>query len=126
MYGLKKVTVSRPTFSCPGLQMVPYRYPKFGHAPGREPESTFFGRTVKGGLLTGLEYSYDSSALNGENVTLEFAPGLKVRKDLPDWPATGKVDGTAHIVGDHGLICLFNSSATQLTGEFALTEKEAE
>ena len=25
---------------------------------------------------------------------------LKVRKDLPDWPAAGKVDGSAHIVGD--------------------------
>jgi hypothetical protein len=47
---------------------------------------------------------------------------LKVRKDLPDWPAAGKVDGAAHIVGDRGLICLFNSSATHLTGEFALTE----
>ena len=79
MYGLKKVTVSRPTFSCPGMQMVPYRYPKFGHAPGREPECTFFGRTAKGGLFTGLEYSYDSSALNGDSVILELAPGLKMR-----------------------------------------------
>ena len=79
MYGLKKVTVSRPTFFCPGLQMVPYRYPKFGHAPGREPECTFFGRTAKGGLFTGLEYSFDSSALKGDNVILELAPGLKMR-----------------------------------------------
>ena len=33
---------------------------------------------------------------------------LKVRKDLPDWPAAGKVDGSAHLVGDRGLIFLFN------------------
>ena len=35
---------------------------------------------------------------------------LKVRKDLPDWPAAGKVDGSAHIVGDRGLVFLFNPS----------------
>ncbi len=39
---------------------------------------------------------------------------LKVRKDLPDWPAPGKVDGSAHIVGDRGLVFLFNSGKTPL------------
>ena len=35
---------------------------------------------------------------------------LKVRKDLPDWPAAGKVDGSAHIVGQRGFVFLFNPS----------------
>lgn len=48
---------------------------------------------------------------------------LKVRKDLPDWPAPGKVDGSAHILGDRGLVFLFNSGNTPLSGEFALTEE---
>jgi hypothetical protein len=48
---------------------------------------------------------------------------LKVRKDLPDWPAAGKVDGSAHIVGDQGLILLFNSGKAPLEGQFALTEE---
>jgi len=76
--GLKKVVVSRPTFSCPGLQVVSYRYPKFGRAPGAEPECTFFGRTARGGFFTGLEHSYDASAAKGNTVVLEFAPSLKI------------------------------------------------
>jgi hypothetical protein len=48
---------------------------------------------------------------------------LKVRKDLPDWPAPGKVDGSAHILSDRGLIFLFNSGDASLSGEFALTEE---
>jgi len=48
---------------------------------------------------------------------------LKVRKDLPDWPAPGKVDGSAHVVGDRGLVFLFNPGKTPLQGEFALTEE---
>jgi hypothetical protein len=46
---------------------------------------------------------------------------LKVRKDLPDWPAADKVDGSAHIIGDRGLVFLFNPSEKPLSGEFALT-----
>ena len=49
---------------------------------------------------------------------------LKVRKDLPDWPAAGKVDGSAHIVGDSGLIFLFNPNQDAIEGEFALTKEE--
>jgi hypothetical protein len=41
--------------------------------------------------------------------------------DLPDWPAPGKVDGSAHFVGDEGLVFLFNSDSKTLPGEFALT-----
>jgi hypothetical protein len=48
---------------------------------------------------------------------------LKVRKDLPDWPAPGKVDGSAHILGDRGLVFLFNPGKAPLQGEFALTEE---
>lgn len=46
---------------------------------------------------------------------------LKVRRDLPDWPSPGKVDGSAHIVGDQGIVFLFNPNATATSGEFALT-----
>jgi hypothetical protein len=58
--------------------------------------------------------------LDWGRTNIEF---LKVRKDLPDWPAPGKVDGSAHIVNDRGLIFLFNSGDAPLSGEFALTEE---
>jgi hypothetical protein len=48
---------------------------------------------------------------------------LKVRKDLPLWPAVDKVDGSAHLIGDRGLIFLFNPSQNELAGEFALTDE---
>jgi hypothetical protein len=48
---------------------------------------------------------------------------LKVRKDLPDWPAVDKVDGSAHICDDQGLIFLFNPNKDLLKGKFALTEQ---
>jgi hypothetical protein len=48
---------------------------------------------------------------------------LKVRRDLPDWPTPGKVDGSAHIVGDRGLVFLFNPDKTALYGEFTLTSE---
>ena len=48
---------------------------------------------------------------------------LMVRKDLPDWPAVGKVDGSAHICGDRGLVFLFNPNKNPQEGTFALTEK---
>jgi hypothetical protein len=47
---------------------------------------------------------------------------LLVRKDLFDWPGKGKVDGSAHIVGNRGLVFLFNPNDRPLSGEFALTE----
>ncbi|MBM3272586.1 hypothetical protein FJY94_04925 [Candidatus Kaiserbacteria bacterium] len=48
---------------------------------------------------------------------------LFVRKDLPDWPAPGKVDGSAHIVGNRGLVFLFNPNDRPLAGQFTLTEQ---
>lgn len=48
---------------------------------------------------------------------------LKARRDLPDWPAADRVDGSAHIVGDRGLVFLFNPSPKLLTGQFALTNE---
>ena len=48
---------------------------------------------------------------------------LKVRKDLPDWPAAGKIDGSAHIRGDRGLIFLFNPNKGPFQGRFALTRQ---
>jgi hypothetical protein len=45
---------------------------------------------------------------------------LMVRRDLPGWPQKGTVDGSAHILDDHGLIFLFNSDKTSLSAQFAL------
>ncbi|NLG36033.1 MAG: hypothetical protein GX548_11825 [Lentisphaerae bacterium] len=50
-------------------------------------------------------------------------PYIMVRKDLPDWPAPGKVDGSAHIVGRQGLVFLFNPNKDSLPGEFSLSEE---
>jgi hypothetical protein len=77
-FGLKKVILSRPTFSAPGLQIFPYRYPKYGRKPGEEPTCTFFGRTVKGGFFTGVEVPFDGSSSSGQQITLCYAPSLKV------------------------------------------------
>ncbi|MBI5395937.1 MAG: hypothetical protein HZA91_11625 [Verrucomicrobia bacterium] len=78
-YGLKKVTVSRPTFAADGLNFVSYRYPQFGRLPGTEPLSTYFGRTAKGGFFTGVEMPFDASSLSDRQVTLAYAPSLKVK-----------------------------------------------
>ncbi|MDD2762836.1 MAG: hypothetical protein PHE83_02545 [Opitutaceae bacterium] len=48
---------------------------------------------------------------------------LKVRKDLPDWPMLAKVDGSAHLLGDHGFVFLFNPDKTALPAEFVLSEE---
>jgi hypothetical protein len=48
---------------------------------------------------------------------------LKARKDLPDWPGSGHVDGSAHIVGDRGCVLLFNANKQPLTGRFVLSEE---
>jgi hypothetical protein len=45
---------------------------------------------------------------------------LQVRKDLPQWPEAGKVDGSAHIIGDRGLMFLFNPNPATLPGKFRL------
>jgi hypothetical protein len=45
---------------------------------------------------------------------------LMVRKDLPDWPQAGKVDGSAHIIKDSGYVFLFNPNPGPLDGSFAL------
>lgn len=45
---------------------------------------------------------------------------LQVRKDLPQWPESGKVDGSAHIVDDRGLVFLFNPNHQPITGRFRL------
>jgi len=47
---------------------------------------------------------------------------LQVRKDLPDWPAAGKVDGSAHLCGDRGLVFLFNPGKEARDAHFELTE----
>jgi len=47
---------------------------------------------------------------------------IMVGKDLPDWPAAGKVDGSAHICDDQGFVFLFNPNKRPLQAEFVLTE----
>jgi hypothetical protein len=45
---------------------------------------------------------------------------LQVRKDFPQWPEAGKVDGSAHIIEDRGLVFLFNPNPSALSGKFRL------
>jgi len=45
---------------------------------------------------------------------------LQVRKDLPQWPEAGKVDGSAHVIDDGGLVFLFNPNSVSLPGRFRL------
>ena len=78
-YGLKKIVLSRPTFSAIGLDIVAYRYPQFGRLPGAEPICTYFGRTAKAGFFTGVEMPFDASSLSDRQVTLAYAPSLKVK-----------------------------------------------
>jgi hypothetical protein len=49
---------------------------------------------------------------------------LMVRRDLFDWPAPGKLDGSAHFVGDRGLIFLFNPSPQVQSASVELTVDE--
>ncbi len=77
-YGLKQVVLSRPTIAGTDLKIVAYRYPKYGRQPGGEPSCTFFGRTAQGGFFTGVEMPFDASSLDGRQVTLRYAPSLKV------------------------------------------------
>jgi hypothetical protein len=51
---------------------------------------------------------------------------LKVRKDLPAWPGQGKVDGSAHLLGDRGLVFLFNPHSKTLSADFHLDERSIE
>ncbi len=76
---LKKVVLSRFTVAADGLKIAAYRYPQFGRPPGTEPNSTFFGRTAKGGFFTGLEMAFDASSLDDRRVTLAYSPSLKVK-----------------------------------------------
>jgi hypothetical protein len=45
---------------------------------------------------------------------------LQVRKDLPQWPEAGKVDGSIHVAGDRGLFFLFNPNPDRLAGHFVI------
>ncbi len=50
-------------------------------------------------------------------------PSRASRAAPPDWPSPGRVDGSAHIIEDRGLVFLFNSGDAPRPGEFALTEE---
>ena len=47
---------------------------------------------------------------------------LMVRKDLPDWPEAGKVDGSAHVIGENGFVFFFNPNAQMLSASFFMDE----
>jgi hypothetical protein len=47
-----------------------------------------------------------------------------VRRDLFDWPGPDRIDGSAHIIGDRGLVFLFNAGKQSRTARFALTDEE--
>ncbi len=59
--------------------------------------------------------------LNWGRANLDY---LLARKDLFDWPAPGKVDGSAHLLEHSGLVFLFNPNPRPLPGAFALTSEE--
>lgn len=70
-FGLKKLTISSPEFSnTPFCLFLPYRY---------QGNVTFFGRTSAGGFFAGVEIPGDTSALEGNRITLAYRPGLKVK-----------------------------------------------
>jgi hypothetical protein len=48
---------------------------------------------------------------------------LFVRHDLFDWPCKGAVDGSAHLLGDHGLVFLFNPDAEEGMADFVLNSE---
>jgi hypothetical protein len=77
-FGLKKMVLSRPTFSAADLRLISYRFPKFRRKPGEEPNCAFFGRTPKGGFFAGVEVPFDGSSLSGPQITLCYSPSLKV------------------------------------------------
>lgn len=89
-----RMLVGRPSLGLADLEMVTYRYPSFQRIestpihqrkktwkrpPDTEPLKTYFGRTARGGLFTGLELPFDSSSRNGTTVELSFAPSLHVK-----------------------------------------------
>ena len=76
--GVKRIILGEPSFSGTDLRIVPYRYPKFGRKPGQEPICTYFGRTAKGGLFTGVEMPFDASSTKDRRVALGYMPSLKV------------------------------------------------
>ena len=78
-YALKHLIVSRPTFSADGLLIVDCRHPQLGLNKGAEPAHTYFGRTRRGGLFTGVEMPFDSSTAQGRELILGYAPNLKVK-----------------------------------------------
>ena len=82
-YGLKKLTVSQPRFTGIELNVLAYRYPKYGRQPGQEPCCTYFFRSAKGGLFAGTEVPFDVSSVSATQVTLAYPPSLKVKAHEP-------------------------------------------
>ena len=88
-YAIEKVIVSQLSFSAAGLEIVCYRYPNFDRIqahhpgskrpPGTEPIRTYFGRTPKGGFFTGVELPFGDSCRKGPQISLSYAPSLKVK-----------------------------------------------
>ena len=69
-FGWKNVVVSR--MRLPERDFVVNRYP-------HQKTVTWFGRTSKGGIFTGMEMPFDDSELWGRTLSLGYAPSLKVK-----------------------------------------------
>jgi hypothetical protein len=76
--GLKRVVTGNPTISHAGLNVVEYRYPKFGRTAGTEASRTYFGRTDRGGFFAGVAEPFDASSARGNQLTLAYSPSMKL------------------------------------------------
>ena len=90
---LQRVVLARPEIRATGLEFRCYRQPSYARIentplhvqwgarrpPDTEPVRTFFGRTSSGGCFLGMQMPFDSSTLEGNRVTLGFAPSLRLK-----------------------------------------------
>jgi len=69
-FGLRKLVISKPAFAGSSLEFVDYRHME---------TVTFFGRSPRGGIFTGVEMAFDQSSQEGQNmVCLGYMPNLNV------------------------------------------------
>jgi hypothetical protein len=92
--GIKKVIAGIMNINDNKIKTVEYRYPDFDilerkveeeygwgikRVPDTQPCKTFFGRTEAGGIMAGMELSFDSSSLNENKVIFACSPNLKIK-----------------------------------------------
>jgi len=59
----------------------------------------------------------------GCGLAREFVTPRERLTSLRNWPAAGKIDGSAHITNGRGFVFLFNPTKDPIDAEFALTEE---